>query len=183
MIMTQTCKRKPVPVRVEYRWRSGARRPVDLAVILGKEVERLRKKHRVRGITAEILVKEAASPRSPLHELFDWEDDSAAHQWRLEQARSAMRDLVVVSVTHQGEVVDDRPVRALFNLDRVPDGDDDTAGEYIATATVLESQVLRRRLLRQALRELEGFRAKYKFLSELNAIFVAIDKANGKYNK
>jgi hypothetical protein len=38
-------------------------------------------------IAAEDLVKAAEDPESPLHGYFDWDDASAAHQHRLEQAR------------------------------------------------------------------------------------------------
>lgn len=43
------------------------------------------------------IVDAARNPESPLHPLFDWDDSSAAHQHRLEQARAIlMRYRVIV---------------------------------------------------------------------------------------
>ncbi len=43
------------------------------------------------GVTAELLVVEAESPGSVFHDLFDWNDASAARMHRLKQARDLIR--------------------------------------------------------------------------------------------
>lgn len=47
-------------------------------------------------ITPTIIVKEAKKPSHPLHDEFDWNDQSAAHQARLDKARALLRIRVVV---------------------------------------------------------------------------------------
>jgi hypothetical protein len=42
-------------------------------------------------ITPEALVDAARDKESPLHEYFEWDDATAAHQYRLEQARRMIR--------------------------------------------------------------------------------------------
>lgn len=49
-------------------------------------------------ITPEHVVEEASDERSPLHDLFEWDDAAAAHQHRLDLAREVIRS-VRVSVT------------------------------------------------------------------------------------
>lgn len=53
-------------------------------------------------LTPEIVVEDASDPGSPLHTLFDWDDSSAAHKYRLVQARTLIRR---VRITHNGETV------------------------------------------------------------------------------
>lgn len=57
------------------------------------ELERLRKE---RGeLTAEMVVEAAADEGSPIHGQFTWDDDAAAHQFRLMQARGLIRRVTV----------------------------------------------------------------------------------------
>lgn len=42
-------------------------------------------------LTPEIVVEAARDPGSPLHSYFDWNNDTAAHKFRLEQGRRLIR--------------------------------------------------------------------------------------------
>jgi len=55
-------------------------------------------------LTPEGVVEHARSEDSPIHHLFEWDDDRAAHQYRIEQARELIRS-VRVTVT-----VNERPI-------------------------------------------------------------------------
>lgn len=46
-------------------------------------------------LTPEGVVKAAADSTSPLHALFEWDNKKAAHQHRIEQARSLIRSIKV----------------------------------------------------------------------------------------
>ncbi|MFZ4498520.1 MAG: hypothetical protein ACOYMX_02310 [Burkholderiales bacterium] len=46
-------------------------------------------------ITPEVVVEAAKNPDSPLHEHFDWDDQSAAHQHRIDTARKLIRGIRV----------------------------------------------------------------------------------------
>lgn len=50
-------------------------------------------------LTPEMVVREASSSNSPLHGLFEWNDARAAHQHRLDTARTLIRE-VRVKITH-----------------------------------------------------------------------------------
>lgn len=51
----------------------------------------------------EAVVKDARRKRSPLHPLFEWDDSAAAHEYRIEQARAAIRAVVWVVEKDDGE--------------------------------------------------------------------------------
>lgn len=52
----------------------------------------------------EDVVRVAADPAHPLHEEFNWDDKSAAHAHRLEQARSLIRSVRVEITTQRREL-------------------------------------------------------------------------------
>jgi hypothetical protein len=122
-------------------------------------------------ITPERVVEAARDPKSPLHSRFTWENDEAAHQWRLQQARQLIR--VCVSVV-PGTNVNER-VFVSLSRDSQKEG-----GGYRVTADVLSDAELRAELLSEALKELDAFKHKYARLSELSLVFSAIAKTNKK---
>lgn len=50
------------------------------------------------------VVREAASPSHELHGVFNWDDKTAAHEHRLEQARELIRSVRVVVTTEKKQV-------------------------------------------------------------------------------
>ena len=67
------------------------------SAILKKRLARIAGLHGGR-LTPDAVVEDAKSPKSPLHEHFDWDDSVAAVKWRIEQARTLIRQ-VTVTVT------------------------------------------------------------------------------------
>lgn len=67
----------------------------------------LHEKHGV--LRSEDVVREARSPRSPLHRAFQWDNAKAAHAFRLHQARQ----LIAVAVTMLG---DGEPIRIFAHV-------------------------------------------------------------------
>lgn len=53
-------------------------------------------------LTPEKIVEDAQDPDSPLHEEFEWDDEKAAHQHRLMQARTLIRTINIIE--HHREV-------------------------------------------------------------------------------
>lgn len=125
-------------------------------------------------LRAADVVAEAANAASPLHGHFEWDDGEAAHQYRLQQARQLIRVTVEVQQYEQHCY----RVRAYVSLqeDRVEAG-----GGYRVTAQVLGSQTGREQLLDQALRELNNLKIRFQELTELVAVFAAIDRATRNY--
>ena len=64
------------------------------ASIVGAELERIRQRDGV--LRASVVVTEARPEESPIHEKFTWDDEKAADEYRLIEARSLIRTVVVV---------------------------------------------------------------------------------------
>ncbi len=54
-------------------------------------------------LTPEMLVNYAANPAKHVHTFFTWDNDVAAHQWRLNQARQLIRSVQIVYEDRQEE--------------------------------------------------------------------------------
>lgn len=60
--------------------------------------EVLQQLHETHGkLESETVVKAASDPSSPLHPAFTWDDVEAAHHWRVSEAQSLIRNVVVVN--------------------------------------------------------------------------------------
>lgn len=128
---------------------------------------------RHRGILQpESVVEYAKSPKTALHGKFTWDDNQAAHQYRLWQARELIAVAVLV-LPSTG-----KSYRAFVSLedDRVRKG-----GGYRSLVTVLSNSVLRRKFLEEAIAEFERWQEKYKSLRELSPIFVAEDEVRAEF--
>lgn len=145
-----------------YQWKDGSRIKLDPQAA-GKALAKLRDKGgRVNG---EDVVKEARGKRSPLHNHFDWDDTSAAHTHRIEQAQLLIRCLVVIV---KGG---DRPSQVFYGIRRK----DET--EYVHRAAVMRSRALADDLLAQAKRDMRRFILRYEEIkSDLKDVFGAIDE-------
>lgn len=77
-------------------------------------------------LTPTRLLRVAKNPNSILHDLFDWDDAKAGHQWRLEQARRFIRTRVIY------EPRTNRVIHAYVNIPS-PSGE----GEYVPTQVVV----------------------------------------------
>jgi hypothetical protein len=91
-------------------------------------------------LTPERVVELARSRSSPLHEMFEWDDEVAAHAHRLQQARAIIRS-VRVEVT-----VDER---VLSVPKYVHDPERDETGGYVETMAVASKRSVAARVLRQ----------------------------------
>jgi hypothetical protein len=100
-----------------------------------------------------------------MHENFEWDDQEAAHQYRLEQARYIIR-AIEIDEEESGEVI----TRPLFV------SIDENEESYTEVRTVLTDEQQRDAWLKQALRELNSWRAKYGRIKELVAIYAAMDE-------
>lgn len=84
---------------MKYAWKQGARISVDPQES-GEELERIREKY--GRIETEIVIDEARSEESPIHEHFVWDDQEASHLYRKQQARHLINAVRVVS--EEGDV-------------------------------------------------------------------------------
>ena len=117
------------------------------------------------------VVDFAADPQTALHEKFTWDDDEAAQQYRLWQARVLIRVCVTVFSD------DVEPMRAYVSLmeDRQEEG-----GGYRTLITVLRNPKQRANLIAQAKKDMDRFEKKYRLLVELADVITAMRKAKRK---
>lgn len=169
-------KRKaPLLTQPKYRFKAGSRLPKRRAGAVGRELDRLAKGGT---LTAVRVVNAARATRSPLHRFFEWNNAKAAHEYRLEQARHLIRSIEVV----YEDAPEVPPMRVYVAFD-TQEGPVDEDGRYLAAHVVLNDTDARARWLRQALRELEQWRARYQQLAELVRIFTAIDATQAKLKR
>lgn len=112
----------------------------------------------------EDIVEKAKDANTELHRCFDWNDTTAAHKYRLYQARQLVCHIVIENKPEQK----DRPeVRAFFK----PKG----ASGYKPTEYIVRREDEYQATLQRALAELHAFKIKYACLTELEEILALID--------
>src|SRR5262245_31987303 len=92
-----------------YQFRTGARVKGIDAQTVGDELERIRT--RDGKIETETVVSEARPKNAPLHPVFEWNDSTAAHEYRLRQARAPVRAAEVPP-----EKKDEQPLPAFVHV-------------------------------------------------------------------
>lgn len=135
-----------------------------------QEFSRLMRVDPDNALKPKAVVRAAESPTNPLHRYFVWDDQKAADQYRLEQAR----DLIQSFVVHSEEA--NTEVRVLTSLDI------DRAGGvgYRWTTEVLERPNLREQFLQTAIDELTRVEDRYRHVKELVSVWAAIDTERAK---
>lgn len=139
-----------------YQWKIPGIIPVD-AQTAGEELERIY--NRDGSITPEAIVEDSVDPSAPLHGCFEWDDEKAAHKYRITQAQGIIRAIVSVDETEKQP-----KTRTFVSVER----------EYHPVSVVIRNPEKRDILLQNALNELHWFEKKYNSLCELSGVFSAI---------
>lgn len=170
--------------------------PVDAATF-AQECYRIYQ--RDGSVTPQALVLAGTPERSPIHDLFEWDDAVAAASFREMQAYHALRSLRRV-ITVQTERGDEERLCRVFvrppateEVSRYlasetfaaggPPSDAERAVVAQATATrhyvpidvVMAHPVLARSLIQAAIADMEAFRRKYEMLAELGDVLRAME--------
>ena len=91
-------------VRYVFAWTMGSRIPARFSPkVFGPILVKYLKLYNQK-LAAEKLLEESTPESSPLHEAFNWDDASAAHQHRLDLARHLLRSLDYKFETPEGEL-------------------------------------------------------------------------------
>lgn len=118
-------------------------------------------------ITPRDVVDDARNPNSPLHSFFEWDDSSAAEQYRLSQARCLIRSVVAVYTQP------DKPaVRTRMYVHINEPG----AQHYREVSHAMSRSETRNAVLRRAWRELQAWRKRYAILKEFSDLIEVIDE-------
>jgi hypothetical protein len=149
-----------------YEWKESTRHPGDPQQI-GESVSVLVEAN--GGVCPPDAVVEAARDEtSPLHPIiFRLDRDQAADAWYRQEARQVVNDLVVV--------LKNTPVRpAAFLSVSVITSEGPKVG-YARRDVVLSSAELTDQAVVEAIAALNGWRRRYRHLTELDHVFAALD--------
>jgi hypothetical protein len=126
----------------KYEWRDGSFGGVKADVAAG-EIDRIQKRDGV--CTPKALVDESRDEAAPLHDVFEWDDEAAAESYRVEQARSVIRSVVVT--------YEESKPREIAYLS-VVSGDE---RGYVPTNAVAADPVMHDYAVKDAIRQLNGW--------------------------
>jgi len=125
------------------------------------------------GISPDGLV-DVAKTHPVLNELFEWDDTSAAHRYRLSQARHILGHIAVVVKMPDGGM---KPVRAFHSLEVVDEGDETPSRNYIHINVVKREPELAEAVVLRAKAEVKAWRQRYNHLREyFEPVFKAIER-------
>lgn len=113
-------------------------------------------------ITPQEVLEKAKDVNSELHKCFEWDDSIAAEKYRLQQARS-----IIINLVYAPKKEEEQSVRCFSLTSKV--------STYQPTQQFLVQEDEYQTLLKRALSELEAFKKKYHTLTELEAVFEAIE--------
>lgn len=114
-------------------------------------------------MTPDKIIDLAKSKKSIIHKYFEWDDTSAAHMYRMEQARHMIR---AIYVEIQGQTV-----RAYENVHIK-----DVGQVYQDIGTILDIPDLSKQIVESALKELLFWKQKYETYKILAPIVGSINK-------
>lgn len=127
----------------------------------GRLVKELMELEKIHGaLTPHLVVDSARRPDSPLHDSFDWNDETAAEKYRLAQARTM---ITTVQIEYGEERRD-----AFYNV-KISDIEG-KASLYLSSEKVFNDVDLHAQVLGKALEELEYWQRKYDELKEARTL-------------
>lgn len=143
--------------------------------VYGEELQRIKDKHNGFA-TPHIIVGEAKTPESPIHECFEWDDKKAGECWRIEQARDLEGHIEVEIETKEGP----KRTRAFVNLSIRKADEEKKENVYMSVEKAMKDDYYRYLYLKQAMKEMIVLKQKYSDLNELSQIFSAIDAVQAR---
>ena len=136
-------------------------------------MERLAAEHSV--ISPKIVLEEARNPNSPLHDKFEWDDSTAAENFRLIQAAGLIRQWKGTFVRIEREV----EVVKLSDI-RMAESPETSRGRgkasYEKLDNILDDPKKRASLLRTVIRQVRSIKLKYEYLEELACVWQALEE-------
>lgn len=145
-----------------YQWKRAAHIKTS-AQTAGEVCEQLES---TIGLSAVNLLDVSRAEDAPLHDEFEWDDETAAEEYRLQQARHIINCLCVKA---EGAEKAAEPVRAFFKIEK-------SAEMYDSLTVILRSEDKHAALLRAAAAELAAFQRKYNALAELQPLWEVIEQ-------
>ena len=122
-----------------------------------EEMERIELIHGY--LTPKIIVDAASDKDHMFHPYFEWNNKEAADKWRLQQARTMMAVVVMVSdnITE--------PIRAIVHITT-----EEGKSVYQSTEVAMSNPITRKQIVERAKCELDSWRKRYYGYQELSKI-------------
>ena len=139
-------------------WKFGYFKGVD-ANKVGDEIDSIGEE-----VTPEQIVEKARDENTELHKCFEWDVRIASEKYRVIQARTVVRMLVI----KEEEPVTERPPIRVYYKTHSTEG-------YKPIKIIMQKKDEYEAMLERAWAELRAFKAKYSMLAELEEIFNLID--------
>lgn len=136
------------------------------AQAVGEHLENLEQKH--GAITKQLFLDSARPEESPMHGLFEWDDQRAAEKWRLQQANIIINSLRIDVVSENNETV---KLNAFVNTEKRGNG----KASFINIQKAMSAEDTRTHVLQDALRDLEWIRRKYDKFQWFSQVAQSID--------
>lgn len=150
--------------KTAYRFSPHYGAPVQ-AQTAGEELSRIESEH--GGITPKLVVDESRPEEAPLHPVFEWNDETAAEEWRKDQASRLIRSVRCVSSDE--ERTDEGPAFVSV-VSR-----ESEQREYISTVKAMDDEEYRAQVLEDVIALLKGIQKRHRDLSELAGVWEALD--------
>lgn len=161
---------------VQYMARKGARLSDHDARIVGPELDRISREH---GADALTVVEIANDESSALHPYFDWDNNVAAANWRLTQARALMNSIEVV-VKEADDKGPREMVRAFHIVKSRYREDADVERRYHPLDVVVTRDDWAQQVVAQARSDLLAFKRRYgqyqKYIREDEVLCSILDR-------
>lgn len=143
-----------------YAFKPRVSFPID-AQTAGEELDKIRG-HNSGEVTPEAVVEAAKDSKNPLHAVFEWDDGKAGHQYRVQQAGTLIRS-VIVTVTGGGDS-QSQPMQVSVTA----------VQPSASSAKVVTAEELHKAKVDRGWREIEGWHKQYGELPEFVGIAAAL---------
>lgn len=153
-----------------YQFKAGRSVAGKKAEDVGDELARINDKH--GELTPFQIVKESRPAKALLHDVFEWDDPTAAEEYRIYQARLVINCVTVVDE----DLPHTKPVQAFVSI-TVMNEDEENERRYIPAQQVTSNPKLLEQHLDHLKRRLKNIRIEHAAFTELAAVWQAIDTA------
>ena len=142
-----------------YQWKTDGLYNNISAQDAGEEIESCINEN--GNITPDSVVEKARKSSSILHSVFEWNNTHAAELYRIDQARTLIRNIVTFTVFKEEKNDPIEPVRAFVHIV------DSKVKGYKTISTVVNSPYDYDYMMKCAREELRAFARKYAILSKI----------------
>lgn len=126
-------------------------------------------------VTAADILADATKKKSPLHDFFDWDDTTAANQFRLSQARKMVQAIEIVYEDASGNR---RNSRAFHSIPvSGPSRGHRPENAYIPVSRMMEDEEIRAEVIDQYRRRISALRRELRKIEGMDEVCRVLEEA------